>query len=340
MMDLRYHLASLMSVFLALAVGIIVGVSLGSSERQAATIRRLQEDVAAIRAEDSHVKEVNADLQHRLTTHEAAEQQDLLPLVVRGRLAGNRVALLLTGGDAAEDLRAPLTRALRYAGAEVLAIRLPRGEGAPPETPGAIKPAAARDEARSAGPPSSSRGPRSAPIPAAAPDPAETEASMLARAFQEGRPALLDELRTRMPDLEVIGDLHAPIHRWLLLCPNDQPEYARRVAAGGGIEAALARAAQQSGALLVAGEPEALPDSGGGAGAGAAGSPRSHETASLLPALAGLGATTVDDVETTAGQMAAVLALAGAHGSFGTGPSATRLLPAGDSHPSPPLPHP
>ena len=36
---------------LALAVGIVVGISLGSSERQAATIQNLQRDVAAIRAE-------------------------------------------------------------------------------------------------------------------------------------------------------------------------------------------------------------------------------------------------------------------------------------------------
>jgi hypothetical protein len=340
MMDLRYHLASLMSVFLALAVGIVVGVSLGSSERQAATIRRLQLDVAAIRAEDSHVKEVNADLQHRLTTHEAAEQQDLLPLVVRGRLAGNRVALLLTGGDATEELRAPLSRALRLAGADVLMIRLPRGEGTAPDDLGGGKTEGARDETRGISPRSSSRGPHPSPASPNAPDPLEMAAGLLARALQEGRPALLDELRARMPSVEVIGDLHAPIHRWLLLCPNDQPDYARHAAAGGGIEVAVARGAQHSGALLVAAEPEAGPDSEGGAVPAAVGSPRSHEAASLLPALAGLGAATVDDVDSTAGQIAAVLALAGAHGSFGTGPSATRLLPASEVHPSPPLPHP
>ena len=88
MMDLRYHLASLMSIFLALAVGIVVGISLGSSERQAATIRLLQQDVAAIRSEDSRLKEVNNDLQRRLARHEEAVQQDLLPVAIRGRLAG------------------------------------------------------------------------------------------------------------------------------------------------------------------------------------------------------------------------------------------------------------
>ena len=329
MMDLRYHLASLMSVFLALAVGIVVGVSLGSSERQEATIRSLQLDVAAIRAEDSQLKEVNADLQHRLTAREAAEQQDLLPLVVHGRLAGHRVALLLTGGDAVEALRAPVTRALRLAGADLLILRLPRGGGAAradqDQAGGTRKPGAGNNSH----PSSTARG---------APDGAGAAARTLGRALIEGRPALLDAARARMPALEVIGDLRAPIHRLLLLCPNDQPDYARRVAAGGGIEAALAHVAQQAGALLVAAEPE--PEAAPDAGPGSADGSRSHEATSLLPALTGLGAATVDDIDTTAGQIAAVLALAGARGNFGSGPSATRLLPPVESAPASLLPHP
>src|SRR5436190_21967510 len=130
MMDLRYHLASLMSVFLALAVGIVVGVSLGSSERQAAAIQSLQRDVFAIRAEDQHLQEVKADLQHRLLAYEEAEKE-LLPLAVRGRLAGNRVALLLTG-DAAAALEVPVIETLRLAGAEVaITALIPRDDPSP-----------------------------------------------------------------------------------------------------------------------------------------------------------------------------------------------------------------
>ena len=99
MMDLRYHLASLMSVFLALAVGIVVGVSLGSSERQAATIQSLQRDVAAIRAEDSRLKELNAELRRLLATREDIAEE-LLPLAIRGRLTGNRIAFTRIGGGA------------------------------------------------------------------------------------------------------------------------------------------------------------------------------------------------------------------------------------------------
>lgn len=318
MMDLRYHLASLMSVFLALAVGILVGASLGSSERQAATIQRLQQDVAAIRSEDTQVKTVSAELQQQLTAREAAEQQDLLPLVVHGRLAGSRVALLLTGGDAAEDLRLPVTHALRLAGADVLIFRLPRGEPAAPPGPGSAGPAEPHGQRDGS---SSTASAHDTTIASG------TAAGMLARALLAGRPALLEAARARMPDLEVIGELRAPIHRLLLLCPNDRPDYARRVAAGSGIETAMARAVQEAGALLVAVEPEEAPDPAHSAGSSAADKARSIEAVSLLPTLAGLGASTVDNVDTAAGQIALILALAGAHGNFGTGPGATGLFP-------------
>jgi hypothetical protein len=304
MMDLRYHLASLMSVFLALAVGIVVGVSLGSSERQAATIQSLQRDVSAIRAEDRRLQEVKADLQHRLLAYEEAEQ-DLLPLAVRGRLAGNRVALLLTG-DAANALEVPVVETLRLAGAEVeITVFLPRDD--PPST--AADHAAPRSER------------------------AMAVSTTLFRALISGQPALLESVRGRSPDLQIKGDLRAPVRRLLLLCPNDKPEYAHRVAAGDGVEATIGRLAREADALLVAGEPE---ESHGGAinaivaGTGVPAAPdpsRGRESPSLLPMLADLGASTVDHVNTVAGQMAMVLALAGVHGRFGTGPGATRVLP-------------
>ena len=345
MMDLRYHLASLMSVFLALAVGIVVGVSLGSSERQAGTIRSVQQDVAAIRSEDSRLKEVNNELQRRLAQREEAEEQELLPLAVRGRLAGNRVALLVIG-DAGEELQAPITHALHLAGAEVIILRLPRGEAAAKDT----ATSRAEGSTRAAGRGRVRGGSVQVPSPASTSETssaAETSAGMLARALLGGRPALLDEVRAGMPELEVIGEIHAPIRRLLLLCPNDQPEYARRVTAGSGVEAAFARAAREGEALLVAAEPEAARTAQHLAAAAPAGA-ADREATSLLPALSAFGASTVDHVDTALGQIAAVLALAGSGGHFGTGPGATQLLPPlpvegqqrSPSHPSSPLPHP
>ncbi len=311
MMDLRYHLASLMSVFLALAVGIVVGVSLGSSERQAGTIRNLQRDVAAIRAEDSRLKEVNAELRRLLATREEA-QADLLPLAVRGRLSGNRVALLLAGNTAA--LAAPVAQALRLAGADlVMTVRLPREEATGPETAGinAEAPHVSRRGVAASAPPAA----------LAPPDEAGRVAGSVARALIEGRPGLLEGVRDRIADLQMSGDGHLPVRRLLLLCPNDDPEYARQTAAGRGVEAAVARIVREADAILVAAEPEE------GRMAALMSGARPHESVSLLPALTGLGAGTVDHIDTAVGQIAAVLALAGARGNFGTGPAATRALP-------------
>jgi hypothetical protein len=310
MMDLRYHLASLMSVFLALAVGIVVGVSLGGSERQAATIQRVQQDVAAIRAEDSRLKEVNAELRRLLAARDEA-QQALLPLAVRGRLAGNRVALLIVGEAAA--LSAPVLRALRLAGAEVvLTARLARGEG--------LQRTSAGD---SQGTTSGSHASGNSSLPSAgSPGDAERIASTLTHALVEGRPALLESVRDQVPDLQGSGDLHLPVRRLLILCPNDSPDYAREVAAGRGVEAAVGRLARDADAILVAAEPEE-----GRVSLSMTGNPP-REPVSLLPTLAALGAATVDDVDTASGQIAAILALAGARDAYGTGPSATRVLPA------------
>jgi hypothetical protein len=311
MMDLRYHLASLMSVFLALAVGIVVGVSLGSSERQAATIRYLQRDVAAIRSEDSRLKEMDTELRRVLAARAAAEAE-LLPLAIRGRLAGNRVALLITGEAAA--LAAPVIKALELAGADVaVTVRLPRG---------AVDSRQSKVDSKTDRPPggvaveADPTGLRSD-----APSEAEAVAAAAVRALVQGRPEFLDSLRARLPELEVEGSLAGPVRRLLLICPNDDPDYARLVATGKGVEVAVGRAAREWGALLVAAEAEEARLALEGPN-----SPRPRPPVSLLPALTGVGGI-VDNIDTPTGQIAAVLALAGARGRFGTGPGAGRVLP-------------
>jgi hypothetical protein len=147
-------------------------------------------------------------------------------------------------------------------------------------------------------------------------------AGAVARALLLGRSDLLEGARARQPELEVTGDLRAPIRRMLLLCPNDEPGYAAQVAAGRGIEAALGAAARDAEALLVAGEPE-----GGHPTLTSTATIPPGDTLSLLPALAAVGASTIDNVDTATGQIAMVLALAGTRGNFGTGPRASRPLP-------------
>jgi hypothetical protein len=91
--DLRYHVASLAAVFIALVIGILVGVGLSGrglldeTERQ-----RLQEDIARLDRESDRqqqrIEELLAAEQYERATYEA---------VMDGRLDGQRIALVFVG---------------------------------------------------------------------------------------------------------------------------------------------------------------------------------------------------------------------------------------------------
>src|SRR5918999_3805272 len=93
MFDLRYHVASLAAVFIALVIGILVGVGLSGrglldeTERQ-----RLQEDIARLDRESDRqqqrIEELLAAEQYERATYEA---------VMDGRLDGQRIALVFVG---------------------------------------------------------------------------------------------------------------------------------------------------------------------------------------------------------------------------------------------------
>ena len=128
MFDLRYHVASLAAVFIALIVGILIGVGLSGrgfvsdSERQLLNAR-------------------NTDLQQRLTAAEAraatlsaarkaadAFVSRAYPALVRDRLRGKRIAVVFVGSVDA-DLRTAIVGALQDAGApgyaRLRALRVP-----------------------------------------------------------------------------------------------------------------------------------------------------------------------------------------------------------------------
>ncbi len=96
MFDLRYHAASLAAVFLALAVGVLLGVAISGKvsntqeSAQKAIIDRLNKDLAGER-------ERTAAAGRR---GEAAERvvEDAYPSLVEGRLAGKHFAVLFLGG--------------------------------------------------------------------------------------------------------------------------------------------------------------------------------------------------------------------------------------------------
>ena len=122
MFDLRYHVASLAAVFLALIIGILVGVGIADRGYLDKGTRGLLE-------------RQNADLQTKLdkTAQQAgnlgrdqatarAYISETYPVLVRNRLRGKRVAVVFVG-SVDGGVRSAVTRALTDAGGEQLRLR-------------------------------------------------------------------------------------------------------------------------------------------------------------------------------------------------------------------------
>src|SRR5690348_1960858 len=106
MFDLRYHVASLAAVFLALIIGILVGVGISSGGFVKKGERKLLTDqIADLR---NRLGASNARA-HDLNEAQQAGQvfiQDTYPALMAGRLRGKRIALVFVGSidDSARSL--------------------------------------------------------------------------------------------------------------------------------------------------------------------------------------------------------------------------------------------
>jgi hypothetical protein len=121
-LDLRYHVASLSAVFLALIVGILVGVGISGRGFVDKSERRTFEN--RIAALQSQVDKLGAqkDLLSQQGEAERSFAQDTYPALMHDRLLGKRIALIVVGstGGAATDVR----QALADAGATVSLYRV------------------------------------------------------------------------------------------------------------------------------------------------------------------------------------------------------------------------
>jgi hypothetical protein len=91
--DLRYHVASLAAVFIALIIGILVGVGLsGSGVTKEADLKRVQLERDNARADAQRYQLQRDQLRKASTAFSLA-----YPAVMRGLLAGKRIAVLYVG---------------------------------------------------------------------------------------------------------------------------------------------------------------------------------------------------------------------------------------------------
>lgn len=116
----RYHAASLIAVFIALAVGILVGAEFGG-DALTNTRRDLEHSlVGNLQDERSRVDDLNADLNR---SDEFAER--VYPALTRGRLAERRFAILALG-NLPSDITGEVEEALAPTGGRLVGVGVVR----------------------------------------------------------------------------------------------------------------------------------------------------------------------------------------------------------------------
>jgi len=95
--NLRYHIVSIVAVFLALGIGL----ALGSTFISGAVVSRLEEDIDELRAEradlQAEVDRLDSELDAVVESQEQFEQA-ALPIIAGGRLDGSRLVVLAVEG--------------------------------------------------------------------------------------------------------------------------------------------------------------------------------------------------------------------------------------------------
>src|SRR5919204_326858 len=97
MFDLRYHVASLAAVFLALIIGIVVGVGISGKGFVSDSERSLfNERIADLKSQLDSANLRGAELSRSQRAAQAFVA-DAYPALMEGRMAGRRVALVFVG---------------------------------------------------------------------------------------------------------------------------------------------------------------------------------------------------------------------------------------------------
>jgi hypothetical protein len=323
--DFRYHLVSLIAVFLAVALGIVIG----TTALNAPILEDLEGEVAALAEDKRELETQTRELQAELDTSDAFEQA-VAPALVADSLAGRSVVLITTDEDVAAETVEEVTTLVGQAGGTVTGtVRLQpeysdpataaevqgyvTGPGLPtgvtlPETDdtgqlvGALL---AEVLMRPAAPGAAATPGPAAPGTAAAPDTAALS-------------SVLAGLRA-LDVLDVDSASVTPADFAVLLTAGAPAEEDAEEDAGTLVDLALALDAAGSGAV-VAGDPASAGDTG------LVGVIRADPEDSAA-------VSTVDNVDSASGRISTVLALGreseGTSGAYGTGE---------DTQPVPPLP--
>ncbi|MFL5819505.1 MAG: copper transporter [Solirubrobacteraceae bacterium] len=131
MFDFRYHALSLVAVFLALMIGLLLGVAIGDRGLVSSAERNVRD---SLRADVRAARTQSADLRSQLADQKRI-QSAIYPLLVEGRLSGQRVGLIGLGSLPDSTIR--WTRsALTDTGGRLTAVTVIREPVPPAAFPG------------------------------------------------------------------------------------------------------------------------------------------------------------------------------------------------------------
>ena len=120
MFDLRYHLASLTAVFVALVLGILIGIGLSTTDTvRESDLQNLERDVARLERERDAANARAAQLS-LLQEETATFIEESYPALMHNRLSGKRFALVFAG-SVDDRVRRSVDHTLEEAGADGLA---------------------------------------------------------------------------------------------------------------------------------------------------------------------------------------------------------------------------
>lgn len=115
MLTWRYHLLSLVAVFLALGLGVLVGISVSDTglieTSQDVLVKDIQRDLDDLQNENNQLSRGRAT--------NIRYQDDTFPFIVGGRLQGKRIAIVVSS-TAGEAIQRELTSAIHGAGGQVV----------------------------------------------------------------------------------------------------------------------------------------------------------------------------------------------------------------------------
>jgi len=109
--DFRYHLVSLIAVFLAVALGIVIG----TTQLNGPVLSNLQTQVTALQHDKRSLEDTTQGLKAQVNTSDAFEQA-IAPALVKGTLTGRRVLLVIANDQVAQDTVDQVTALVGKAG--------------------------------------------------------------------------------------------------------------------------------------------------------------------------------------------------------------------------------